>query len=512
MVRAMPRPQLLLALLVASCSDPSTGDPDHGSPPAPTDTDDPVDPPPGGMQEEEDVPDPVPLRVVNVDSMAGLRTAIDDAQPGDEIVVKDGNYSISGLAISKRATAEHPIVIRAETVGGVTISGSGGFRLSDAHYIIIRGFVFTHDAGSTGLNMESCQHVRITRNTFRLANEGGTSHWVSLGGSSSANNRIDRNLFENKNTVGNFIRIIGDPVSKGDVIDRNFFYRHKGADANGGEAVRVGGSVNSHDRAEARIERNLFEQCNGDPEAISIKSVGNVIRGNTLRDNEGSIVLRHGYENTVDGNFILGGQSGIRLYGHDQHIVNNYIEGTTGGGVRSALVIGTGNVANEPKNESHANYGEVRNSTIAFNTMVNNRTHLVVGYGDRSYEPRDSTIGYNIIQGDGGTLVSVTAETGTQWIQNILYGGASNGDIPGSGFTDVDPKLTTTAGELLHLGADSPALDAIPMSSVPSFVATDMEGQRRGAGGNADIGADERSADQVIARPLQRGDVGPEAK
>jgi poly(beta-D-mannuronate) lyase len=174
-------------------------------------------------------------------------------------------------------------------------------------------------------------------------------------------------------------------------------------------------------------------------------------------------------------------------------------------------VIGSGNVANEPRDQSHANYGEVRNSTIAFNTLFNNRTHLVVGYGDRSYEPRDSTIGYNILKGDGGTLVTINDETGTQWLQNILHGGASNGGIPASGYSDVDPMLSRGSDDILHLGAGSPALDAIPMSSMPNFVAEDMDGQPRGEGGNADIGADEMSAAPAMYQPLTVKDVGPTA-
>ena len=96
------------------------------------------------------------------------------------------------------------------------------------------------------------------------------------------------------------------------------------------EAIRFGLSGRQHADARGVIERNLFERADGDSEAISIKSSNNVVRANTLRDTRGTISLRHGSGTTVEGNFILGGRSGIRFFGNDHTIVNNVVQASSG--------------------------------------------------------------------------------------------------------------------------------------------------------------------------------------
>ncbi len=99
--------------------------------------------------------------------------------------------------------------------------------------------------------------------------------------------------------------------------------------------------------AGATVEYNLFERVNGDPEAISVKSSGNTIRYNTIRSSLGGIVLRHGNNNRVEGNYLLAGSNGIRIYGNDHLIVNNYV-----GGVSSAgIVLGSGSVRDHYEGE-----------------------------------------------------------------------------------------------------------------------------------------------------------------
>ena len=60
-----------------------------------------------------------------------------------------------------------------------------------------------------------------------------------------------------------------------------------------------------------------------------MKSSGNTIRYNTIRSQLGGIVLRHGNGNRVESNYILAGSNGIRIYGNDHLIVNNYVDGVT---------------------------------------------------------------------------------------------------------------------------------------------------------------------------------------
>src|ERR1051326_4905378 len=84
-----------------------------------------------------------------VDSIAALQSQINQAAPGDVILVKNGSYATAAaIAVRSRGAIGAPITIAAETVGGVEISGANGFNLTaPAAHVVISGFVFTHASG-----------------------------------------------------------------------------------------------------------------------------------------------------------------------------------------------------------------------------------------------------------------------------------------------------------------------------------------------------------------------------
>ena len=91
--------------------------------------------------------------VHTVDSLAALQQRIDNAQPGDTIVIKDGTYNVERtINVTSVGTKERPITIKAETVGGVELIGPQGLSVrSGAAHIIISGINFLHDAGRTNI-------------------------------------------------------------------------------------------------------------------------------------------------------------------------------------------------------------------------------------------------------------------------------------------------------------------------------------------------------------------------
>src|SRR3954466_14130590 len=94
---------------------------------------------------------------VDVDSLEAVKNAMDKAKPGDRIVIADGKYtSKAEIPIMCAGTAEQPIVIEAKTVGGVEINGDAGFTIDKgAAYVVIKGFVFTHKAGSMNIDAKA---------------------------------------------------------------------------------------------------------------------------------------------------------------------------------------------------------------------------------------------------------------------------------------------------------------------------------------------------------------------
>lgn len=100
----------------------------------------------------------------------------------------------------------------------------------------------------------------------------------------SRNNRFDRNDFGQKESPGPFL-VFGqvDTMSIGDRVDLNYFHDLVPPAVNEKEAIRVGWSGVYEREANIVIERNLFENCDGDPEVISIKTHQNIVRHNTIR-------------------------------------------------------------------------------------------------------------------------------------------------------------------------------------------------------------------------------------
>ncbi|MFD4390162.1 chondroitinase-B domain-containing protein, partial [Streptomyces sp. NPDC058495] len=445
-----------------------------------------------------------PGGTVTVSSISALQSAIDAAVPGDRIVLADGAYTVPSAGIrvtGKQGTTAAPITVVSASRGGAVLSGPVSFLLSGSSNITISGFAFRQT--STLAVPADCSRIRLTRNDFKLADSAGLD-WVTVRGDDA---KIDRNYFHHRTTQGIFLVVDGPgstAMAQRTHIFRNYFADHSFTGANGGEAIRLGVSHRALSTADALVEYNLFERCDGDPEAISVKSSGNTIRYNTLRDSKGGIVLRHGNATTVAGNHVLGGENGVRLYGNDHLVVNNHISGTTSRGI----VIGSGTTrdhhAGETTEERRGNDACDR-AVVAHNTLVGNAA--TISGESRTHEPRDVVVADNILVASSGSLVNLGTTSGFTWQGNILWGSAANGTIPAGGFRRVDPLLRKDADGVHRLTAASPAVDAATLTS--PAVTEDADGHARGTA--RDVGADEYSTLAPTRRPLTTADVGPNA-
>jgi poly(beta-D-mannuronate) lyase len=406
------------------------------------------------------------------------------------------------------------MVIEAESIGGVTIAGAAGFELADSSYITIRGFRFTQ--ASTQSIAEDAPHVRFTRNVFELAPE--VVHWLMIEADDA---EIDHNVFQDKKTQGVYVAVAGargtppSAMAQRAFIHHNGFYDHAFTGANGGEGIRIGLSGLSLFSAHAVVEFNLFEGHNGDPEAVSVKSSDNVVRYNTVRDSKGCLVLRHGNRTTVAGNFVLGGRCGIRFYGDDHHIVDNYIaasgaQAAQEPGWNAAITVGSGSVLDhrpEHTPESRRGRDAPRGVVVAFNTLVGNA--VSIAGEDRELPPSGCLFANNVIVSESGPLVRLSQDplVDSRWEGNVFWGTDAVGDVPVDGYRRVDPQLTPREG-LYRPSASSPVIDAAV--DLAADVGDDMDGQKRGTA-KKDVGADEVSDTPIVRRPLTRADVGPNA-
>ena len=452
----------------------------------------------GGGDGGRDPTDPAPVRTVRVADSAALKSAFGDARPGDRIVLADGTYSI-GKMTGKNGTAAQPITVVAENRGKAMI-GDGQLEVANSSYVTFQGLKFTN---SNTLKVTSSNNVRLTRNHFRLTEGESSLKWVIIQGENSHHNRIDHNLFEEKHQLGNFITIDGSETqqSQYDRIDHNHFRGIGPRAANEMEAIRVGESSLSQSSGFTVVESNLFERCDGDPEIVSVKSNDNIVRHNTFRASQGVLSQRHGNRGEFYGNFFFGegkaGIGGIRIYGQDHKIYNNYFEGLTGTGHDAALQIDGGDVDTSGALNAH---WRVYRATVVNNTFVNNVSNIEIG-ANYNLAPVDSVIADNVITGSRGKLLNeVKKPVDMTYAGNIAWptGSATVGvSVPSGSVRAVDPLLASD-GSLYRIGAGSPAIDT--GTGGHAFVTDDMDGQARIGG--VDAGADERSSSTVTRAPL----------
>ncbi|THU39664.1 T9SS type A sorting domain-containing protein [Niastella caeni] len=431
---------------------------------------------------------------VTVSSLSALQTAINNAAPGDIIILTNGVYTASAdITVNKQGTASQPITIQAQSIGGAEITGSNGFNIvSPARYIIIKGFKFTHSASQATM-ASGTSFCRWTRNIFQTPGAGEN---LLLNGN---DHEVDYNTFQHKNALGRFIAVrgSGSQVAQRLHIHHNYFLDQQPQSGNGAETVQFGLSGYSLSSSNSIIEHNLFEECEGENEMISIKASAVTIRYNTIRNCPAQFTLRHGNWCVVYGNYFIN-TPGIRIFGDDHVIFSNHFENCN-----PAINIGNGDgeVANGDALTVHDRPDRV---LIAFNTLVNNSSNYTQAGRTNGLGATNTRFVNNIIQGGGAAASIAGPYTGAVWSGNIIYNTNGAGSMPSGGYTNVNPLLARNGTGTFHLQSGSPAIGAA--TGTYSAVTVDMDGQSRTS--PLDVGADETSGAPVIAQILSTSMVG----
>lgn len=493
-------------------------------------------------------------RIVNVSNTSELENALADMQPGDRIILVDGTYDEAGKNIKLLGgTSAWPVTVEAANIGGAKITGSSQFTLTNCAYITFKGIEFDVEV-YTLFKLVGSNNIRLTQNVFKNAGNNG-SKLILIGDiwdnptCNSHHNRIDHNLFDGKADTGAWLVIDGShgdvpQISQYDRIDHNHFRNNGPRVTNEKETIRIGLSDLSLSSGYCTVENNLFEACDGDPEIISVKSCDNFIRNNTFVKSLGTVSLRHGDRTEVSGNYFLGqsktaefegktiGCGGVRVYGKDHKIFNNYFEGLTGSLWDAACTLTQGDASNTGVTQSSdlTKHYVIENLEFTHNTLVNNASDIEIGYRtDWGKPPLNTLIANNLIIQDTNPVTKLHetgADAGITFANNIIYttGEATTGDLTFSAdeATNVDPLLVLSdcrvpaenctglvPTAIYKLSSGSPAIDASSAESI-SYVTTDGEGQD--VVDARDLGADEYNSTGAITNGVLAAEhVGPEA-
>ena len=389
---------------------------------------------------------------IPVADAAAFKEAIKNAAPGDQLLLAEGEWKDSVLKFVAEGTQKQPITIKASKPGKTIFTGESQISIG-GRYIHIEGLFFRDPGQKSGEVIElrkdsktlafNCK-VRdcavISKAPVDLGKK--TARFVSIYGTGHV---IERCHFEGKTTAGTLMVVWFTPGGEGmHIIRGNYFGPRPELGKNGGETIRIGDSETHDTNAKCEVTGNLFHQCNGEGEIISVKSNENHFVGNTFLECEGALTLRHAHRCVVEDNVFIGNHKrrtgGVRIIGEDHVVRRNYFEALEGDGYRSALCFMKG-IPNSPAN----GYYEVKNALVENNTAIDCKVTLAIGESDRkeaTLPPVNCTVKDNIFISPKRPIID-TANPGPGWTwQNNVMIGKSIGidDLPG--IISTKPEIT----------------------------------------------------------------------
>ncbi|MEM5567082.1 chondroitinase-B domain-containing protein [Psychroserpens sp. AS72] len=407
------------------------------------------------------------IKVSNIDE---LNTAINEAKPGDNIVLANGVYKDVEIKFRGQGTKENPITIKAETAGKVSIEGQSYLKFG-GEYLVVDGLHFKNGFSPSSAVVdfkisnkdtldEIAYHCKLTNSViedFNKPKRDNSDLWVQFWG---RHNELSNCYIAGKTNRGPTVRISIEGIESinnyHQIVNNHFGPRPvKGGPS--GETIQLGNSYTSMSPSHTMVANNLFEECNGEVEVISSKTNFNEFRNNVFYKSEGSLVTRHGNYCTIDGNYFIGdgeneNYGGIRIINTGHWVTNNYFFNLKGTSFRSPLAVMNG-IPKSPLNR----YNQVTDVVVAYNTYVNCSSPWQFGVGTniaqadvlpkseiRSARAIRTTVANNVIYNDKG-LESIVVENdkadGVLFKNNVV-------DNQGVTFKDFDGGITTASLEL----------------------------------------------------------------
>jgi len=444
-----------------------------------------------------------------------LNSTLAAAQAGDEIVITGGDsISIKDVCLGGQ------VLIRAETVGSITLETAA---ITRSQGITLQGFVFGPNDASTLVKVADSKNIKVLRNTFdhKDVADGQTSV-VSTGNSEEIhiayNEFLDKNVITEEATgesdsdgnpyyeinSGSYIKFQYDDdtgtMTKAAHVHHNYFknieaYVQTGSTTPEGdsdrEAIVFGDSGSQDVVTNHLIEYNLFEDCDGENEIMTVKTSGNTFSHNTFLNSMGSLSFRLGHDNIAEYNYFYGTDAdagdetqyfygttiekvanyqtgGVRIYGQDQIVRGNYMENLTGDTWRLPILVDSGDVSDSSNGNSHE---APTNALIEGNILVNNLNGgIQVGGSKYTIMPSGNTLNDNKVIGSTGYLYfSYAAGSANSWSGNTAYATTSaaielDGADAGAGITLTDGELSivseTTTTTLTPLTTDDVGIAA----------------------------------------------------
>lgn len=382
--------------------------------------------------------------------------------PGDQVILKNGDWKDQQLVFKANGTKEKPIVLKAERAGSVFLTGSSSLKI-EGGWLLVNGLAFK-DGFTKGEDVivfsQKSANCRLTNSSVVGYNppEKTTEYtYTSLYGE---HNRVDHCYFEGKTNLAPTLVVWLSEKPNFHQIDHNYFGPRPDVAGNGGETIRIGTSTWSFHDSFTKVDANIFARCNGETEIVSVKSCKNTISNNLFYESVGTLTLRHGNNNEVFGNIFIGNQientGGIRIIGENHNVYNNYLQGLTGTGLRAAISVMDG-----LPNPILVSHWQVKNAKIIANTIIDCKEAISLGAGknaERILAPQKVTVANNLIRTTSNPIKWVDQATDVTFVGNLLDSSQAPEKLD-KGFTVVDAKLENKDG-YWYAKSESPIFNA----------------------------------------------------
>lgn len=397
-------------------------------------------------------------------SAAEVAAAMGRARAGDVVLLEAGTWRDQVIEFNGTGAPGKPIVLRPRKPGTVKLEGSSRLEISGS-WLQAEGLHFEGGFMTEGQPVVQFRGKKGEASNSRFTESAIVRYnppdpktrypWVALYGQS---NRVDHNRFEGQNHTGVTVAVFRKAKKVDEhQIDNNYFLDRPRGDGNGFESIRIGAGATAYSDSRTRVEFNLFERTDGEVETISVKSGGNVIRGNTLREVAGTITLRRGSGNTVEDNIFIGngkpGTGGIRVTGSDQVVRRNVLQGVEGL-VGGAISISCG----IDKATDEVEYDPVRRLRVTGNLIVDAGGPAIKAdalcTSKRNVRPSDVDVEDNVIVGSKAAVVDGATDDRWKWKDNEADGAGADAKLP--------PGTKRAAAAAITRGSDGVARAASP--------------------------------------------------
>jgi len=392
-------------------------------------------------------------------------------------VWKDASFVFKGAG-----TKEKPICLAAETPGKVILAGESSLALS-GNWLRVSGLLFTNGRSPKeavisfrtsptdyAYNSTVAQCAVVD---FSKSYKDSVDHWVELWGK---NNVLEYCYFEGKTNEGPTLVVYpndANSIENHHVIHHNYFGKRPRLGSNGGETMRLGTSDVCTNSCQTTVISNYFEHCCGEVEIISNKSSDNKFINNTFFECEGSLVLRHGNNAVVSGNWFIGNDKpysgGVRIINAGHLIFNNFFYKLRGKEFRAPLAI-----MNAIPNSPPSGYAAVKNVQISNNTFYD-CTPLEfcagTGFRNRIVTPESTLFINNIVCNptSSNLIIAYDKTDGITMHNNLMID--SSGTLQKEGMISGQIEKST-------IGNQEIILSSAKAKKMP-FVKMDILGQQR---------------------------------